>query len=180
MVTSLGELVRVLTSCSSQPNRDNIVKFAIHGPGYLNPDVAYDSTSKLASTPRTKNTPLHMQDNIPREAVTLLRTCLVKVGFSDPSIPEVHSDTMYPGLSATCRQAVDRHSTVLVCRHPLVQLLAGLSPGSSFTLFGYGRVGPCVQVSARHGRLDTSLAAEDVLSRKGRRVELCAAQDGWW
>jgi sarcosine oxidase/L-pipecolate oxidase len=55
-----------------------VVKFAIHGAGYYNPGVASNGQSMI-STPRTKDIPAHSNDNIPLEAIHLLKQELAKV-----------------------------------------------------------------------------------------------------
>ena len=60
----------------SQPTADNIIKFAIHGNGFLNPSP---SLPGFPSVPRTTSTPGCSADQIPREAVQALRDGLARI-----------------------------------------------------------------------------------------------------
>ena len=57
------------------PTHDNIFKFAIHGPGYLNPAPALN----LPSVPRTTLTAGYENQEIPREAAEKLEQGLARV-----------------------------------------------------------------------------------------------------
>ncbi|KAK4051216.1 hypothetical protein OIV83_003038 [Microbotryomycetes sp. JL201] len=57
------------------PTHDNIIKFAIHGPGYLNPAPAL----RLPSTPRTALTPGYENQQVPADAIPKLKAGLERV-----------------------------------------------------------------------------------------------------
>ena len=57
-------------------NADNIVKCAIHAKGYIHPQASTSDTSCKVSTPRTKSYGGSHADNVPKEAITALRSGL--------------------------------------------------------------------------------------------------------
>ncbi|KAM0787541.1 hypothetical protein ACM66B_003612 [Microbotryomycetes sp. NB124-2] len=57
------------------PTKDNVFKFAIHGPGYLNPAPNLG----LPSTPRTALTPGYENQSVPADAITKLKAGLERV-----------------------------------------------------------------------------------------------------
>lgn len=104
------------------PTEDNIVKFAIHGAGYHNPGLSSDG-QKMVSTPRTKDGRLEFEnDNIPLEAVGLLKLELAKI---------------YPDLgkrswesSRLCWYTDSASSNFLIDYHPLHPSLFLATAGS--------------------------------------------------
>jgi sarcosine oxidase/L-pipecolate oxidase len=58
------------------PTESGEIKLAIHAPGYLNPLPSTGEPTISVSTPRTKSYGGTQDDQVPKQAVTLLRSYL--------------------------------------------------------------------------------------------------------